>query len=113
MNKQMEGYKMREVGDNNFIEEVENYQGVAVVDFWAAWCGPCKMIAPIFEELNADLGDKVKFAKVNVDDNPSVSNKYKVLSIPTLLVFNNGSVVETLVGFRPKQELKTVLEKYV
>lgn len=108
-----EGYKMREIGDNNFIEEIENYQGVAIVDFWAAWCGPCKMIAPIFEELNAELGDKIKFSKVNVDENSSISNKYKIASIPTILVFRNGEVAETLIGFRPKQELKTVLEKYI
>jgi thioredoxin 1 len=104
---------MREIGDSTFIEEVENYQGVVVVDFWAAWCGPCKMIAPIFEELNTELGDKIKFAKVNVDENSAVGNKYRIASIPTILIFKNGAVAETLVGFRPKQELKTVLEKYV
>lgn len=104
---------MREVGDNNFIEEVENYSGVTVIDFWASWCGPCKMIAPIVEELDNELGDKIKFAKVNVDDNPVVSNKYRIASIPTLMVFDNGKVAETLIGFRPKQELKAVLEKYI
>lgn len=104
---------MREFTDNNFVEEVENYDGIAVVDFWASWCGPCKMLAPIFEELDSELGDKIKFGKVNVDDNPSISNKYKIASIPTLLVFKNGNVVDTLVGFRPKQELKAVIEKYV
>ncbi|NLZ49884.1 MAG: thioredoxin [Clostridiales bacterium] len=104
---------MREFTDNNFVEEVENYDGIAVVDFWASWCGPCKMLAPIFEELDSELGDKIKFGKVNVDDNPSISNKYKIASIPTLLVFKNGNVVDTLVGFRPKQELKVVIEKYV
>lgn len=104
---------MRELTDNNFVEEVENYDGIAVVDFWASWCGPCKMLAPIFEELDSELGDKIKFGKVNVDDNPSISNKYKIASIPTLLVFKNGNVVDTLVGFRPKQELKAVIEKYV
>jgi thioredoxin 1 len=71
------------------------------------------MIAPIFEELDSELGDKIKFGKVNVDENPTVSNKFKIVSIPTILVFKNGSVVDTLVGFRPKQELKTVLEKYI
>ncbi|WP_139905824.1 thioredoxin [Clostridium thermarum] len=104
---------MRQIGDSTFIEEVENYQGVAVIDFWAAWCGPCKMLAPIFEELNNELGDKIKFAKVNVDENPTVTNKYRIASIPTILIFKNGTVAETLIGFRPKQELKTLLEKYV
>ncbi len=104
---------MREVGDNNFIEEVENYNGVALIDFWASWCGPCKMIAPILEELSEEMGDKIKFAKLNVDDNPSIQNKYRIASIPTLMVFSNGKVAETLIGFRPKQEIKAVLEKYV
>ncbi|WP_163195526.1 thioredoxin [Clostridium thermarum] len=104
---------MRQIGDSTFIEEVENYQGVAVIDFWAAWCGPCKMLAPIFEELNNELGDKIKFAKVNVDENPTVTNKYRIASIPTILIFKNGTVAETLIGFRPKQEIKTLLEKYV
>lgn len=104
---------MREITDNNFIEEVENYDGIAVVDFWAAWCGPCKMLAPIFEELNSELGDKIKFGKVNVDENPTVSNRFKIASIPTILVFKDGNIVDTLVGFRPKQELKTVIEKYI
>lgn len=105
--------KMREFTDSNFIEEVENYDGIAVVDFWASWCGPCKMIAPIFEELDSELGDKIKFGKVNVDENPATSNKFKIASIPTLLVFKNGNIVDTLVGFRPKQELKAVIEKYI
>ena len=75
--------------------------------------GPCKMLAPIFEELDAELGDKIKFGKVNVDDNPSIANQFKIANIPTILVFKNGNVVDTLVGFRPKQELKTVIEKYI
>ncbi|MDT8715860.1 thioredoxin [Clostridium sp. 19966] len=104
---------MREVLDNNFQEEIENYAGVAVIDFWATWCPPCKMLTPIFEELNNELGDKIKFAKVNVDENPEISNKYRITNIPAILIFNNGKVAETLVGFRPKQELKAVLEKYI
>jgi len=107
------GIKMREFTDSNFVEEVVNYNGITVVDFWAAWCGPCKMLAPIFEELDAELGDKIKFGKVNVDDNPSIANQFKIANIPTILVFKNGNVVDTLVGFRPKQELKTVIEKYI
>lgn len=109
-----EVYKMvKEVGDNNFNLEVENKKEVVVVDFWASWCGPCKMIAPVIEELSGEFEGKVQFVKVNVDDNPEVSKKYRIASIPTIMVFNNGSVAETMVGFRPKQELKSVIERYV
>lgn len=104
---------VKEYGDNDFSQEVETSSGVKVVDFWASWCGPCKMIAPIIEELSEEYSGKAEFGKVNVDDNPQLSSKYRVLSIPTLLVFNNGTVVETLVGFRPKQELKALIEKYI
>jgi thioredoxin 1 len=104
---------VKQYGDNDFSQEVETSSGVVVVDFWASWCGPCKMIAPIIEELSEEYSGKAEFGKVNVDDNPQLSSKYRVLSIPTLLVFNNGTVVETLVGFRPKQELKALIEKYI
>jgi thioredoxin 1 len=103
---------IKEILDNNFHSEVENRDGVVVVDFWAAWCGPCKMIAPVIEELSVEFAGKVQFVKVNVDDNPEVSQKYRIASIPTIMVFNNGSVAETLVGFRPKQELKSIIERY-
>ena len=104
---------IREIEDNNFEELVEGKESVVVVDLWASWCGPCKMIAPIMEDLSKELGDKVDFVKVNVDDCPVVSQKYRVASIPTIMIFNKGNVVETLVGFRPKQELKIVIEKYI
>jgi thioredoxin 1 len=104
---------IKEVGDLNFDQEVESVQGVTIVDFWAPWCGPCRMIAPIMEELLEELGDKVKFVKVNVDDNMNVSQKYNVASIPTIILFDKGKVAETLVGFRPKQELKAVIERYI
>lgn len=104
---------IKEVGDNNFSVEVESKNQVVVVDFWASWCGPCKMIAPVIEELSGEFEGKVQFVKVNVDDNPEVSRKYRIASIPTIMVFNNGSVAETMVGFRPKQELKSVIERYV
>lgn len=104
---------LREVGDSNFSVEVENKQGVVVVDFWASWCGPCRMLTPVIEELAGEFQGKVEFVKVNVDDNAEVSKKYRIASIPTVILFNNGAVAETLVGFRPKQELQAVINKYV
>lgn len=104
---------LKQVGDNDFIQEVENNNGVVVVDFWATWCGPCKMLTPVIEDLANELSGKVEFVKVNVDENPGVTSKYKILSIPTVIVFDKGKVVETLVGFRPKQELLAVVEKYI
>lgn len=104
---------IKEVGDLNFDQEVVNSGEVVIVDFWASWCGPCRMIAPIIEELAGEFEGKAKFVKVNVDDNPSTSEKYRVASIPTIMLFDKGNLAETLVGFRPKQELKAVLEKYI
>ncbi|WP_443663611.1 thioredoxin, partial [Clostridium sp.] len=75
------------------------------------WCGPCKMLSPVIEELANEMGKNVKFAKINVDESPIIASTYKISSIPTVMVFNKDSVKETLVGFRPKAELKKVIEK--
>jgi thioredoxin 1 len=89
--------------DQNFATETN--EGVVLVDFWAPWCGPCKMIAPVLEELDQELSGKVKIVKLNVDDNQETSAKYEVMSIPTLLIFKNGEVVDKVVGFQPKEAL--------
>jgi thioredoxin 1 len=88
-------------------------EGVVLVDFWAPWCGPCKMIAPVLEELDSEMGEKVKIVKLDVDDNQETAAKYGVMSIPTLLVFKNGEVVDKVVGFQPKDALAGVLQKHV
>lgn len=100
------------VGDNDFAAQIENEKGVVVVDFWATWCGPCKMIAPIIEQLANEIPE-VKFAKVEVDENPSATSKYKISSIPTIMIFKDGAVVETVVGFRPKQELEQAIRNHM
>lgn len=98
------------INDNNFKEEVLENSGVVVVDFFATWCAPCKMLAPIVEELESEL-ESVKFVKVDVDESPVVSTKYKISNIPTIKIFKNGEVVETKVGFTPKEALKEVIEE--
>lgn len=98
------------INDNNFKEEVLEKRGVVVVDFFATWCAPCKMLAPIVEELESELAS-VKFVKVDVDESPVVSTKYKISNIPTIKIFKNGEVVETKVGFTPKEALKEVIEE--
>lgn len=97
------------VNENEFVSKVIEFDGVAVVDFWAAWCGPCKMIAPIFEDVASELTN-CKFVKINVDESPSLAGKYQVASIPTIMVFKNGEPVKTLVGFMPKNQLKEAIE---
>lgn len=92
------------VNDVQFKDTIK--EGVVLVDFWAPWCGPCKMIAPVLEELNGKLGDAVTIAKVNVDDNPQTAGNYGVMSIPTLKLFKDGVEVGSNVGFRPLNELE-------
>ncbi len=96
--------------DSTFTAETGS--GTVLVDFWAPWCGPCKMIAPVLEELDGELGDKVKIVKVDVDENPETAGKFGIMSIPTLLVLKNGEVVDKVVGFQPKDALAGVLEKH-
>lgn len=98
------------VTDADFDSKVES--GVQLVDFWATWCGPCKMIAPVLEELAADYEGKADILKLDVDENPSTAAKYEVMSIPTLIVFKDGQPVDKVVGFQPKEQLQAVLEKH-
>lgn len=92
-----------------FNETVANSKVPVVIDFWAEWCGPCKMIAPILEELSSEYTDKWLFAKLNVDENPAVATSYQVMSIPTLLVFRDGMLVQRIVGAKSKAVLTAEL----
>ena len=93
------------VTDSNFQQEVLNSEKPVLVDFWAVWCGPCKMIAPVVEELAKEYAGQLKVGKLDVDNNPEVSMKYGIRSIPTLMVFKEGKVVEQIVGAVPKRNL--------
>lgn len=99
------------VSDQTFGNEVEG-QGTVVVDFWAPWCGPCKMLAPILDELSNELGDSVKIAKLNVDENPETASRFGVMSIPTLIFFKDGQPVDKVVGLNSKDSLKNIVAKH-
>lgn len=93
------------VTDNDFENEVLNSEKPVMVDFWASWCMPCRMMAPTVEAIGEELDDTVKVVKVNVDESPNVSMKYKIMSIPTLGFFKNGELVDKIVGVTPKEEV--------
>ena len=97
--------------DDNFDKEVLKSDKPVLVDFWAEWCGPCLMLGPVIEELAKDLGDKVKIGKLNVDQNQKTSQKYNVMSIPTVLLIKNGEIVEQFVGVQPKQVYEQAIQK--
>ena len=94
------------VSDADFEAQVLKATEPVVVDFWAEWCGPCRMIAPALEEIAGAMGDKVKIVKLNVDENPAVASKYGIMSIPTLMLFKNGELASRQVGAAPKQKLE-------
>jgi thioredoxin 1 len=98
------------VNEGNFPQEVLKSTTPVLVDFWAEWCGPCKMIAPILDQLAGDYEGKVKIAKVNVDDNQGLAGQYGIQHIPTLLLFKNGEVTEQIMGMRSMRELKAKLD---
>ncbi len=102
-----------QVTDSTFEQEVIASDVPVLVDFWAPWCGPCRMVAPVVEEIASQYEGKVKVVKINTDDNPSVANKYGIRSIPTLMIFKGGQKVDTVVGAVPKTTLSNTLEKYL
>ncbi len=102
--------KPTDVDDKNFDQTVLKAKTPTLVDFWAPWCHPCLMVAPIVEELAEEYSDRIGFVKVNVDQNPQVASRYNVMSIPTLIIFKDGQPASHIVGLRPKEELKQGLD---
>lgn len=104
------GMKPVELTDSNFNDEIAS--GLTLVDFWAPWCGPCRIIAPVIEELAGQYEGRVKIGKVNVDENPVTQGQYRVMSIPTLILFRDGQPIEGVVGAQPKRAFETLLDKH-
>ncbi|HEY9161364.1 MAG TPA: thioredoxin TrxC [Desulfomonilia bacterium] len=102
-----------EVTDATFDWEVLNHPGVVLVDFWAPWCGPCRMMGPVIDELSVKYAGRVKFAKMNVDENRLIPSRYSIQSIPALMIFNKGEMVKSLIGARPRDELEAQLKIFI
>ena len=104
---------VKSIKENEFDIEVINSDKPVLIDFWAEWCGPCKEIAPILDEIADEMKDKIKVVKINIDENPNIPNKYGIQSIPTMIIFKKGEPISTKVGVVIKSELKTWIETSV
>lgn len=109
----MENGKVVTLTKSNFDQEVVSHDNAVLVDFWAPWCGPCRAVSPVIDELAKEYNGKAKIAKLNVDDEGEIAAKYKIMSIPTIMIFKNGEVVEKIIGARSKAELSELMDKHM
>jgi len=107
------GQNTKTVTDATFADEVLQADGPVLVDFWAEWCGPCKMVSPVLDEIAGEYPDKITVAKVNIDENPSIARDYQIMSIPTMSLFEKGQIVKSIVGARPKAAILKELSDYI
>ena len=103
--------KLKTLTDSNFDQEIKS--GVTLVDFWAEWCGPCRRIAPIVEQLAGEYEGRASIGKLNVDENPNIPGRFMIRGIPTLLLFKNGALADTLVGLAPKEDIARMIDKHL
>ena len=107
------GANTKTVTDATFASDVLQSDKPVLVDFWAEWCGPCKMVAPVLEEIAGEHGDKLQVVKLNIDENPNAARDYQIMSIPTMAVFQGGQLVKSIVGAKPKAAILRDLEAYI
>lgn len=101
------------VNNSQFYNKIRTSDKLVVMDFFATWCGPCKMLAPIFESLSNEMSDKVDFAKIDIDRSLEVVEEYKIVSVPTIIIFKNGKEVQRIVGFVPKEQIKSKIKAHL
>lgn len=106
-------YMSRIINTNEFINEVENKKGIVVVDFFATWCGPCKMLSPVYNSLAEEMKEKADFLKVDIDESIELAQKFSVTTVPTVIIFKDGKEMDRLVGFIPKNSLQNKIEQYL